>query len=267
MVMATTHYSRVKDFAAADGRLALGAMLLKDDGGPTFRLMIPGVGESYGIDQAKRVFDGEFNQVIERANSLFDVKQKDLTDLLLEARARAKALDDSQAKMQAEMDTIRQARESAEEELRLAEDNLTNAKSAGSAEWRQRLLEEEAKLETALPKVEEKSAGGEHLASLRAQAQAQAAQLRLSKFVEPVVSKDPTPLGKEPVPAGQELVYLLGPYKGRRVTCVSDNGRNIMIDLGGGSAFSTVTARRKELAIPPGQVVPASKEGWIRMKR
>merc|ERR1719171_2560076 len=69
VVMATTHYSRVKDFAAGDDRLALGAMLLDDDGGPTFRLLVPGVGQSHGIETAKRMFDGEFDKVVDRAEN------------------------------------------------------------------------------------------------------------------------------------------------------------------------------------------------------
>lgn len=261
VVMATTHYNRVKDFASGDDRLALGAMLLNPEGGPTFRLLVPGVGESHGIETAKRVFDGEFDQVVERAKSLMDVKQLELSELLLEAEERATALEVEQEALKKEIESAREARKLAEEKLTNAQKRLNEAKVVGMQEWRERLTEEEVKLEAALQKAktEEKRGQMKGVSSVTLENSAnEVSDLRKTLDEELrtlATKKEATPLGAKRVPPGTEVVYLTGPYKHQRVKVLTDTGKKrITVSLG---AFPMEIART-DVGIPP-SLGPAEK--------
>ena len=68
-VIVTTHYQRIKELAAEDGRFRIAAMEFVDNR-PTYRLRVGSVGESYALEAGRRMNLPE--QVLKRADSLLD---------------------------------------------------------------------------------------------------------------------------------------------------------------------------------------------------
>lgn len=147
LVGVTTHYSRLKDYAAQDERFALGAMILDDNGGPTYRLRVPGVGESYGIEMAQRCFDASFDPLLGRARELLGSRERQLSELLLEAERQRAEAERATAEAEAAKAKAKSLETEAEKTVQAAEEKFRGAMREGMLEWSKEMKRRERQLE------------------------------------------------------------------------------------------------------------------------
>eukprot|EP00752_Nemacystus_decipiens_P002592 g2425.t1 len=251
-VALTTHYTQLKELAAADDRFGVSAMQFVD-GRPTYRLIKGAVGESFALQVAERLELPAF--VVDRARNLLDDNTRQVSELISKLEDERNQLQEQLERAATrEAEVLKQLKKLAEEREEAAELRST-AKRDAAKEYATKLDANEKKLKQMFDKARNKPTTnviGSSIGEIRA----------LKKEVEqeaaaPTYSAEDlglTPLKKrDKLARGETVVVCDGTSIGWEGEVLSTSNRDVEVFLP--SAEASMRFAFSQLSrVPPGGV-------------